>query len=266
MKKRLIATILIGILMTTPVNAKVVTYEDDYISFDYSTNAKMKIIRNISDSEEYPLYYSVDTQMYSNTRTPYIYITVFLDDEEWRQKLANREGVLVVSEDPFETFYMGDDRFAHSKVIGESEDYVMRIDYSVPDENMDEYATMNAIYDTAKAKDDFAKNGFENNDIYSTTTIFSNVIYSDKGITYIQQAINICDGYLTGLIAGVEAEKRMKSIIDALEDLKENGDYNYDSDLYYAVIYEDKYFGWNDDAHIIDLKAELEDLIKDTDK
>ena len=138
------------------------------------------------------------------------------------------------------------------------------MDFYNPFSNSVGLKCMQMIYDTAVASDDFAKE-FDTilSKEFTVTTIFKNVIYSEEGLAYIRQAINICDGYLKTNISGDEAEKRMKNIISALEDLKENGNYCNDSDLYYAVWLKEARFGWNDDAGIVDLKKELEQFFAD---
>lgn len=260
--KRILAVLAAVAMMAVPAGAETVHYEDEFVSFDYTPSTRVDIYRSTNKGSNFPLYYSADTQMYADTEAPSITIMVFKDDDNWQQEFINNKSI--VSKDPLETFLYTDDYCINSKVIGTCEGYVMRMDLYSPFSNSVGLGCIQLIYDTAAASDDFAKElDTKLPKEFTATTIFQNVIYSEEGLAYIRQAINICDGYLKTNISGDEAEKRMTNIIKALEDLKENSNYCNDSDLYYAVWLKESRFGWNDDAGIVDLRNELEQFFPD---
>lgn len=264
MKRLLLISILAGIMLATPTKAEIVTYEDEYFSFEYDDESMMKITRTCSDGST-PLLYIASTQMLTEDDASSLMVYVYVIDENGLQAKKTQEGFVTISEDPLEQYSLRDDATVYRKILALDGNYIADIQAFFPIAVAEEKDPIRTIYDSFTVNGVFSEDTFASFE-WESTTIFSNVIYSEQGLQYIGQAINICDSYLSASISGDEAEKRMKSIIAALEDLKENGDYCYDTDLYHAVWLKESRFSHNDDAGVIDLKAELEKFLPDESK
>ena len=101
MKRRLLISILAGIMLATPMKAEIVTYEDEYFSFEYDDESMMKITRTESDGST-PLLYIASTQMLTEDDASSLMVYVYVIDENGLQAKKTQEGFVTISEDPLE--------------------------------------------------------------------------------------------------------------------------------------------------------------------
>lgn len=258
--KKLLFGMVIMVMMTMPVMAEIVMFEDDYVSFDYDNEVLSSISMSVHDDGYMPaLSYSASFQMMNDTDAPSVYISTFIPTDDWPDSFQAKDEVTVVAEKPLEMLYTYDDGKLYTKIIGSSGDYLLKAEVYLPDTPSELNGAALTIYDSITVKDKFSNTSFPLSG-FTLNTIYKNVLYSDKAIAYAKQAINICDGYLTVKISADEAGDRMSSIEDASKELEDETGFRFDSDLYYAIMLANIYFMTNDDAKIVDLKTQFEEI------
>ena len=240
----------------------IVTYSDKYLSFEYDTDDYISIYTSETDNEMFvPLSYSMSADMIVDNETCYCSISLLELDDGWRNDIAIEHDASIISNDPFEIEYITEEgSHVNCKAIGEHGNQMLLMSFSFSGVGDEGYLALKRIYDSATCSDAFKNSGYSFSSDKSEY-IYRNVLLSDEAIAYAQQALNICDAYLTFQIDASTADKKMDSIITAVDGLEDKTFRKCDQYVYSAIFTSGTYFFLENDAKIVEIKTELEKLL-----
>lgn len=271
MKKPLL--FLIAFLMVQCIaNADTAQYSDDIISFEYDDSIQSSIssylftdgrffvsASTLMMKDEKSSDYNEYTLMISQQDEDYIE-NAFLNTEPTTEEIERIEIVSAV--EPYECIvYLNDGVKSYQRIIGTYENYYAIQSLATNNESSDKYKQCKLIFDSMKLSNGFFENGLSclNDDFYGGN-IYNNVVYSKLVKPYLEQAIVICDAFLSSSIDAYEAKQRISSLESELAKVGDSSQYVYDSSAKYLLPY-DLYFDFNNDGGIITTETEIQNVI-----
>lgn len=263
MKEKSIIVILFALFFfinARSINADIVTYSDDNVSFEYddSTHARITI-----DSGK---RYNISTKVFDNhIYAPFVMIQASpSEDLKEMMEPANDtiKSVTLISQSPYETAVeFTDGRIGLRKVFETYNNENLIVYFTYPETSSEEYKFCKRIYDSIKASTSFTEQGFSIVSDEYTHVVFDNVLYSPDVRPYVEQAINVCNMFLNAQIDENEAEERFKSLKSGMEKCAEQSGYYFDQWIYLPSIVS-KY----SDGTIIEIRTELEKVLQQIDE
>ena len=255
---------LLFVLFVNPVHADIVTYSDEYLSFDYDDSALANIDLVIDDT----LRYSVSTQMLAEDEEIQSVIIYFDKQKDgWDEEAFfspdsydRAISVDVLSKESPEICVHREKSDQYIKLLGHKRNAIATIMFYTNTADTDRYKFCKGIYDSARVTEYFLTNALPVETDYVSETIYSKVLYSDLIEPYLQQAINICNAFLNFEIEGYKAKSRSESLKEELAEVAMDSPYVYDQYARYSFPYPLDY-ELEDDVDLIRARQEMQAII-----
>lgn len=239
--KYLVSVAALSLVLVAPAAAQIVQYSDDYVSFSYDDETIGQIRRH-TDAASDSFYYSLDSGYLKSNGSISCTIGVKPNDSmfgaDFYQDTSDPNYPRKVVEE-------SDTQFSYMSMGGDSEDPA-RIDQA------------RIIYDSAEFNV-----SLEDIDIKADEDelIFSNVILSDQGYTYAEEALNILKSYMDFSLSSRDAANQISELYDRLDNYVETSDYCFDYDVEQAIYLMDVNIGIKQDGEVQKAIEELNILL-----
>lgn len=276
------ATIAIALFLISCLGAgitgrceNIVSYSDEYVSFDYDTDIYCELDNYYFNGA---LTYFYSTNMKTDDPYNYAYISLIdidkyeenndLQSGEWTnhyfsnvttehfsQKIISDNDALEI-----ETIFNNGKSVRYSKLLGFNSESFAVAQYSIEAPGSDTEIVCKKIYDSACITDIYSNGKYSPDDTIEPSTIFSNILLSEQGLNYVNAAIDVLEQYLSFQMDSDEASKQIEAIKDRSDDYAETSDYIYDSRLSTKLYVTSLSIDMGSDGAIAETLEELKQL------